>query len=247
MSPQTEFNKLYKKLTDKHGFTAIDRVSDLTSSEKEQIEKLYGTKKIAEFITSAMEFASGGFVLIGLLLGVVRFFSGGIEKVGLLPVTLFLIAPILVFVLGSLLIPTGQNTKKEDAVARISLQKLRNWYEEQQVAAIAFEIIDAIIDREQARLEDEIKQEHHASALKDAIELIVAAVRTLQPDGDNSVMLTTIDGELKSISNDPGRVHQLHGEAALLDELSLARDVMDESGVTDPFIKRRFDLIFSQS
>jgi Ca2+/Na+ antiporter len=93
---------------------------------------------------------------------------------------------------------------------------------------------------ETKKLEDQVIKMEAADIAKDAIDIIVASTRALQRGQDNSIMLTTIDTELKSLILNSRAIDEINNTPALLDDLVIAQSIIHDLGITDPYIGIRF-------
>ncbi len=242
MSEKRRFEAYFDSLTDFYPTKHLLKASTLSDGEKDRISARHQRGEGRLFLGRICYFIGGLFGLIFLVVVAVSLYRWE-----------FSIWLIIYAVIGGAFsglaehLEATQNTPTQayqDELSRTALRKLKNWHEDQQKSLIILDILDTIIEREEAKIEDEIKSEHHASALHSAVELIVAATRTLQPETDNSVMLTTIDGELKSIVGDAERLNELKQQPDLMAELGMVQEIMQETGVTDRFITKRLAQIF---
>lgn len=242
MSPSSELKRLRDDLVRSYPAYVIDGVCELRSSEKEAQRRerlLVGPRNALGklmMLVGVLAIAGG---IVHAMLGM-----GGLSSVG---------QPWAYVVGGAVIGLVGQQmaywanqptaAQQEDA-ARLSLARLHRWHERQLAGGIVMPLLDAVIDGKQRAMEDTAAREYHLGVLRDAVELVVAAVRVLRPDADNTAMLSTIDGELKTILHEPARLPVLRSDPELLAELEMARGVFQSAGVSDPFIARRFGIIF---
>ena len=92
----------------------------------------------------------------------------------------------------------------------------------------------------------DVEKEIALERIHEAIGKITSAVRALEPNGDNTVMVITIDDELKKLAKEPEKIDLLKGDEDALEDLKIARSKLDDLDLIDEFMTRRFAKIFSE-
>lgn len=102
----------------------------------------------------------------------------------------------------------------------------------------------AEIEAEKSRLREERERSAAEKALHGHVEVITSAVRSIRRDGDNAVLINTIDSELKAIARNERITEAMLTHADLKDDVEVILQMLAERGVDDRILLNRLRKVF---
>ncbi len=194
------------------------------------------------------------YVPIGMVLSSLGGRSGEIAAAGLFAMT---VAVPLNVLLDKLRRQQKAKAREAAAVAEAKRQALLAEEAQRQLAAEQLarkateEAAARRADEERAALEQQralAKAERERSgaekALQGHVEVITSAVRSIRRDGDNAVLINTIDSELKAIARNERITEAMLTHVDLKDDIGLIAQMLAERGVDDKILLNRLRKVF---
>lgn len=150
------------------------------------------------------------------------------------------------YVSGQLAIVGAARQKKRDEQKELMAAALKAEADARQREADTLEAARKRkeVDAEKVRLREERERLTGQQALHSHLSVVTGAMRAIRPGGDNAVLVTTMDEELKAIARNPKITESMIVAPSVLEEVELILQSLAQQGVDDVILLNRIRRVF---